>query len=57
MRKWLVQIKQLKLITTGDNAPGAVWETTSNQFKSIFMKSDVIISKGQGNLEGLLGSK
>lgn len=47
--------KIAKVITTGDNAPGAVWETTSNEFKSIFNKADVIISKGQGNLEGLLG--
>lgn len=42
------------LITTGDDAPGAVWETVSDEFKDIFNKADVIISKGQGNLEGLL---
>jgi uncharacterized protein with ATP-grasp and redox domains len=44
--------KIAKIITTGDNSPGAVWETTSNEFKQIFNKADVIISKGQGNLEG-----
>jgi uncharacterized protein with ATP-grasp and redox domains len=43
-----------KIITTGDNAPGAVWESTSNEFKEVFNKADVIISKGQGNLEGLI---
>jgi len=41
------------IITTGDNSPGAVWEYTSAEFKDIFNKSDVIISKGQGNYEGL----
>ncbi|HID40068.1 MAG TPA: DUF89 family protein [Calditrichaeota bacterium] len=42
------------IVTTGDNAPGAVWETTSDEFKKIFHEADVIISKGQGNLEGLI---
>ena len=46
--------KLAKIITTGDDAPGAVWETSSDEFKQIFQKADVIISKGQGNLEGLL---
>lgn len=43
-----------QVITTGDNAPGAVWASTSEQFQRVFRESDVIISKGQGNLEGLL---
>lgn len=46
--------KVAKVITTGDDAPGAVWESTSKEFKDIFRNADVIISKGQGNLEGLL---
>lgn len=46
--------KVAKIITTGDNAPGAVWETTSDEFKYVFNAADVIISKGQGNLEGLI---
>ena len=46
--------KVAKVITTGDNSPGAVWESTSEQFKSAFLNADVIISKGQGNLEGLM---
>jgi uncharacterized protein with ATP-grasp and redox domains len=45
--------KIAKIITSGDNAPGVVWESTSNEFKQVFNKADVIISKGQGNLEGL----
>lgn len=47
--------KLAKVITTGDNSPGAVWETTSDEFKKVFNNADIIISKGQGNLEGLLG--
>jgi len=46
-----------KIITTGDDAPGAVWETVSDEFKDIFYKSDVVIAKGQGNLEGLIDVK
>ena len=50
-----VGIEELaQVITTGDDAPGAVWETVSQEFKQIFKASDVVISKGQGNLEGLI---
>lgn len=46
--------KIAQIITTGDNSPGVVWETTSDEFKQVFNRADVIISKGQGNLEGLI---
>ena len=46
--------RHAKIITTGDDAPGIVWETSSDEFKRIFEKADVIISKGQGNFEGLV---
>jgi uncharacterized protein with ATP-grasp and redox domains len=46
--------KVAEVITTGDDSPGAVWELTSEKFKKIFDKADVIIAKGQGNLEGLI---
>lgn len=46
--------KVAKVITTGDNSPGAVWESTSEQFQTLFKNADVVISKGQGNLEGLM---
>ncbi len=46
--------KVAKVITTGDNAPGAVWESASREFKDHFINADVVISKGQGNLEGLI---
>lgn len=47
--------KYARIITTGDDAPGVVWETSSDTFKACFRDADVIIAKGQGNLEGLLG--
>ena len=46
--------KVATVITTGDDSPGAVWETASEEFKDHFTSSDVVISKGQGNLEGLM---
>lgn len=42
------------VVTTGDNSPGAVWDSASEEFRQIFNNADVVISKGQGNLEGLL---
>jgi damage-control phosphatase, subfamily I len=46
--------KLAHVITTGDDSPGAVWEFTSDEFKQEVRKADVVIAKGQGNLEGLL---
>ncbi|MCK5135683.1 MAG: DUF89 family protein [Bacteroidales bacterium] len=46
--------KMATVITTGDDAPGAVWESVSEDFKNQFINADVVISKGQGNLEGLI---
>ena len=45
------------IISIGDNTPGAVWNSTSEEFKNIFNSADVVISKGQGNLEGLIDVK
>ncbi len=42
-----------KIITTGDNAPGVVLKTSSEEFIKEFYVSDLIILKGQGNYEGL----
>lgn len=46
-----------RVITTGDDAPGAVPATASDEFRDICAAADVIIAKGQGNLEGLLDSE
>ena len=43
-----------RVITTGDDAPGAVWESASKEFRDTFSRADIVISKGQGNLEGLM---
>jgi len=42
------------VLSTGDDSPGAVWESSSKEFRDHFRNADVIISKGQGNLEGLI---
>lgn len=50
-----VQMEEVaSIITTGDDSPGAVWESSSEEFRTLFDQVDVVISKGQGNLEGLL---
>ncbi len=46
-------INMVKVIDNGDDAPGTILETTSNEFKNIFDKSELIIAKGQGNFECL----
>jgi hypothetical protein len=43
------------VITNGYDAPSTILENCSAEFRKVFDHADVIISKGQGNLEGLLG--
>jgi len=43
----------IQVIDTGDSTPGVILETSSEEFLSYFRKSDLIISKGQGNFESL----
>ena len=43
-----------KVISSGYDIPSVILEKSDNVFKECFEKADVIISKGQGNLEGLL---
>jgi len=47
--------KIARIITNGDDAPGTILENTSAEFKDIFEQAGLIISKGQGNFEGLSG--
>jgi len=42
------------VISNGYDAPSTILEKCSEEFQQLFLKADVIISKGQGNLEGLL---
>ncbi|MBN1413888.1 MAG: DUF89 family protein [Bacteroidales bacterium] len=46
--------KIAKVISNGYNAPSTLINRCSTAFQEIYRKADVIISKGQGNLEGLL---
>lgn len=45
--------KKYKVITNGDNAPGTLLSHVSEEFLNEFNSADLIISKGQGNYEGL----
>lgn len=49
--------KHAKIISNGYHAPSTLIDKSSKEFVEIYNKADVIISKGQGNLEGLLPHK
>lgn len=40
-----------KVISSGCDYPGLIFEKTSSQFKRIYSHADLVISKGQGNFE------
>lgn len=42
------------IITNGNDAPSTILELCSNNFINAFQEADLIISKGQGNYEGLM---
>jgi hypothetical protein len=46
-----------KVISNGFNAPSTVLEKSSDEFLAHYQSTDLIISKGQGNLEGLIHEK
>lgn len=56
----MVDVKQVGLdrvcqvIDNGDCSLGTVYDRVSAPFRELFDKSDIIISKGQGNLESLM---
>jgi damage-control phosphatase, subfamily I len=43
------------VISNGYDAPSTLLKYCTEEFQDLFNKADVVISKGQGNLEGLLG--
>ena len=49
--------KIARIIDNGHNAPSTLLEKCSDEFLNIYKKADLIISKGQGNLEGLVNVK
>ncbi len=46
-----------RVISNGYDAPSTIIEKASGEFINIYNKSDLIISKGQGNFEGLINNK
>ena len=46
--------KLCKIITNGFDAPSTLLEFCSTEFLEVYNKADLIISKGQGNFEGLM---
>ena len=46
-----------KTISNGYYAPSTLLPYCSREFKELFDKADIIISKGQGNLEGLIKNR
>jgi len=46
-----------KVISNGYDAPSTLLKQCSPEFKKVFDEADIIISKGQGNLEGLINNK
>jgi uncharacterized protein with ATP-grasp and redox domains len=45
--------KVATIISSGTSAPGTVLETCNAEFKEVYKNSPFVISKGQGNYEGL----
>jgi uncharacterized protein with ATP-grasp and redox domains len=45
--------KVAEIVSSGTDAPGTILNLCSDQFLKIFRSADLVISKGQGNYEGL----
>lgn len=46
-----------KVISSGYDAPTTIVSRSGDEFRRCYEEADLIISKGQGNLEGLIGEK
>lgn len=44
-----------EIIKSGSQAPGMLMDSASREFLEHYQKADLVLSKGQGNLEGLYG--
>lgn len=49
--------KVATIVSSGTNAPGTILTTCSNEFRKLYHDSKFVISKGQGNYEGLSDEK
>jgi len=47
--------KIASVVTNGSDAPGTILDLCSRDFLNLYAKAKLIISKGQGNFEGLVG--
>ena len=45
------------IVSSGTSAPGTILKTCTAEFKDVYNNADFIISKGQGNYEGLSNEK
>ncbi|MFA6657155.1 MAG: ARMT1-like domain-containing protein, partial [Mesotoga sp.] len=45
------------ILDSGADAPGAQEKTMKSDFFDVYSRADVVISKGQGNLEGLSSAR
>lgn len=45
------------VVSNGHGAPSTIVEKCNRQFRKLYEEADLIISKGQGNLEGLIAQK
>jgi len=45
------------IISNGFDAPSTILSQCSSEFLDVYNSADLIISKGQGNLEGLIGER
>lgn len=46
-----------EIVSSGSDAPGTIPALCSDEFMNRFRKADIVISKGQGNFEGLSDSR
>ncbi len=44
-----------EVIDSGMTIPGTIVERGSDRFRKLFFNSDIVVSKGQGNFEGIVG--
>ena len=49
--------KVARIISNGYDVPSTIPDKCSKRFQETYQKADLVISKGQGNLEGLLNEK
>ena len=49
--------KVAEIVSSGSAVPGTIVSKCSDEFKELFRNADIVISKGQGNYEGLSDEK